>query len=159
MVAPSFKDFSIMKEQYIKNGKQYVDVKNPRTGTIRSVRWYTEVEFAKNYGKKLEENEDKGWNNLKHTRGFDKGPILVIRGTLSTDEEWLKTSCARYAVGIGWHIISTDTFPVDAPTHFKYLLLSWDEFKMDDRHAKKATKLAEILNKKAKNKEWIKINE
>lgn len=159
MVAPSFKDFSIMKEQYIKNGKQYVDVKNPRTGTIRSVRWYTEVEFAKNYGKKLEENEDKGWNNLKHTRGFDKGPILVIRGTLSTDEEWLKTSCARYAVGIGWHIISTDTFPVDAPTHFKYLLLSWDEFKMDDRHAKKATELAEILNKKAKNKEWIKINE
>lgn len=159
MVAPSFKDFSIVKEQYIKNGKQYVDVKNPRTGTIRSVRWYTEVEFAKNYGKKLEENEDKGWNNLKHTRGFDKGPILVIRGTLSTDEGWLKTSCARYAVGIGWHIISTDTFPVDAPAHFKYLLLSWDEFKMDDRHAKKATELAEILNKKAKNKEWIKINE
>ena len=78
---------------------------------------------------------------------------------ISTDEEWLKTSCARYAVGIGWHIISTDIFPADAPAHFKYLLLSWDEFKADDRHAKKATELAEILNKKAKNKEWIKINE
>ena len=158
MVAPSFQAMKFVSEVYIKNGKQYIDVKNEKTGNTRSVRWYTDTEFAKNYGKKLEDGEDKGWNNLKHTRGFDKGPILVIRGTLSTDEKWLKTSCARYAVGIGWHIISTDIFPADAPAHFKYLLLSWDEFKVDDRHAKKATELAEILNKKAKNKEWIKIN-
>lgn len=99
-----------MKEQYVKGGKYYVDVKNPKTGTIRSVRWYTDAEFAKNYGKKFEEGEDRGWDGLKHARGFDKGPILVIRGARSTDEEWLKHSCARYAVGIGWHIVSTDTF-------------------------------------------------
>ena len=111
MVAPSFKDFPIVKEQYVKGGKYYVDVKNPKTGTVRSVRWYTDAEFAKNYGKKLEDGEDKGWDGLKHARGFDKGPILVIRGARSTDEEWLKHSCARYAVGIGWHIVSTDTFP------------------------------------------------
>lgn len=60
MVAPSFKDFPIVKEQYVKGGKYYVDVKNPKTGTVRSVRWYTDAEFAKNYGKKLEDGEDKG---------------------------------------------------------------------------------------------------
>ena len=157
MVAPSFQTMKIVGETYTKNGKQYVDVKNEKTGNIRSVRWYSDTEYAKNYGKKLSD-DNANWN-MKHARGFDKGPILVIRGTLSTDEEWLKTSCARYAVGIGWHIISTDIFPANAPAHFKYLLLSWDEFKADDRHAKKATELTEILNKKAKNKEWIKINE
>lgn len=156
MVAPSFKDFPIVKEQYVKGGKYYVDVKNPKTGTVRSVRWYTDAEFAKNYGKKL---EDKGWDGLKHARGFDKGPILVIRGARSTDEEWLKHSCTRYAVGIGWHIVSTDTFPEDAPKHLKYLILGWDEFRNgDDRHMKKPAELAAILDKKAKNKEWININ-
>lgn len=157
MVAPSFKDFSIVKEQYIKDGKYYVDVKNPRTGTIRSVRWYSDTEYAKNYGKKLSD-DNANWN-MKHARGFDNGPILVIRNIRSTDEEWLKHSCARYAVGIGWYIISTETFPNDAPSHFKYLILGWDEFKADDHHPKKPTELAAILDKKVKNKEWIKINE
>lgn len=157
MVAPSFKDFSIVKEQYIKDGKYYVDVKNPRTGTVRSVRWYTDTEYAKNYGKKLSD-DNANWN-MKHARGFDNGPILVIRNIRSTDEEWLKHSCARYAVGIGWYIVSTETFPNDAPSHFKYLILGWDEFKADDHHPKKPTELAAILDKKAKNKEWIKINE
>lgn len=157
MVAPSFKDFSIVKEQYIKDGKYYVDVKNPRTGTIRSVRWYSDTEYAKNYGKKLSD-DNANWN-MKHARGFDNGPILVIRNIRSTDEEWLKHSCARYAVGIGWYIVSTETFPNDAPSHFKYLILGWDEFKADDHHPKKPTELAAILDKKIKNKEWIKINE
>lgn len=157
MVAPSFKDFPIVKEQYVKGGKYYVDVKNPKTGTVRSVRWYSDTEYAKNYGKKLS-NDNANWN-MKHARGFDNGPILVIRNVRSTDEEWLKRSCARYAVGIGWYIVSTETFPADAPSHLKYLILGWDEFKVDDHHPKKPTELAAILDKKAKNKEWIKINE
>lgn len=157
MVAPSFKEFAIVKEQYIKNGKYYVDVKNPKTGTVRSVRWYSESEYAKNYGK--QEKSDDGWDGLKHARGFDNGPILVIRNNKSTDEEWLKRSCARYAIGIGWHIVSTDTFPEDAPKHLKFLLLGWQEFRDgDDRHMKKPTELAVILDKKAKNKEWVNIN-
>lgn len=157
MVAPSFKEFAIVKEQYIKNGKYYVDVKNPKTGTVRSVRWYSESEYAKNYGKQEKVND--GWDGLKHARGFDNGPILVIRNNKSADEEWLKRSCARYAVGIGWHIVSTDTFPEDTPQHLKFLLLGWQEFRDgDDRHMKKPTELAAILDKKAKNKEWVNIN-
>lgn len=148
MIAPSFADFPIVKEQYIKNGKYYVDVKNPSTGTVRSVRWYSDAEYAKNYGKDVE---------LKNTRGFEKGPILVIRGVRSTDKNWLNRSGARYAIGIGWYFASTDVVPPIAPAHFKYLLLGWDEFKAADNHAKKPTELVAILEKKAVNKEWIKV--
>lgn len=163
MVAPSFKDFAIVREQYTKNGKYYVDVKNPKTGTVRSVRWYSDQEYAKNYGSKLGSalrNADGSWkHSLKDCRGFAKGPILVIRNNRSTDEAWLKASVARYAVGIGWHIVSTDTFPADAPAHFKFLLLGWDEFKDGDEfHMKSPIELAEILATKAKKNQWFKIN-
>lgn len=93
------------------------------------------------------------------------GPIVVVRRNRPEDEDWLRYSKARYAVGIGWHFVSEDVFgegasmPKDAPKNFKYVLLSWDEFRDgDDRHFKKATQLAEIINKKMANKEWININ-
>lgn len=157
MVAPSFKEMPIVSEVFDKNGKPYVKVKNEKTGTVREVRWYSETEYAKNYGKKLAETAKDGWDNLKQIRGFEKGPILVIRGVRTVeDEQWCEQSCARYAVGIGWHIVSTDSFPEDAPAHFKYILLGWNEFKSyDDRHMKSPNELAEILNTKIRNKEFI----
>ena len=51
MVAPSFQSMTQVSEIYIKNGKNYVNVKNEKTGTIRSVRWYSEKEYYKIYGK------------------------------------------------------------------------------------------------------------
>ena len=45
--APSFKDFERVCEPYTKAGRLYVDVKHPNTGNVRSVRLYTEQEFAK----------------------------------------------------------------------------------------------------------------
>lgn len=159
-VAPSFKDYKVITETpFTKNGKLYITVEHPNTKNHRDVRWYSDSEYAKAYGKKLSESEDKGWDGLKHARGFDNGPILVIRRNRPEDEPWLCKSVARYAVGIGWYIVSTDTFPDDAPAHLKYLLLSWDEFRDgDDRHMKKPAELAAILDKKARNKEWVNIN-
>ena len=48
-----------------------------------------------------------------------KKAILVIRGNKAADEDWLRESVARYAVGIGWYIASTDIFPDDAPEHLR----------------------------------------
>lgn len=152
-VAPSFENFPIVCEKYSKNGKDYIDVKNPKTGTVRSVRWYSDAEYAKAYGKKFK--VDDGFDKLKEVRGFSQGPILVIRNTKPSDEEWLNHSIARYAVGIGWHIVSTDAFPSDAPPHFRYLLLGWSEASLDERHMKSPSDLADILTKKANRKEWI----
>lgn len=154
-VAPSFQNFIKLSNPYIKNGKAYIKIRNPKKSTEREVRWYDEAEYAKIYGKKLI-NTSKGYANLKETRGFKNGPILVIRNNREEDEEWLRQSVARYAVGIGWYVPSTEVFPNDAPPHFKYLLLGWNEFKNeDDFHMKEPTTLLEILKKKARNKEWV----
>lgn len=51
MVAPSFQAFEVLSEPFFKNGKEYIKVKNPKTGTIREVRNYTEKEYHSAYGK------------------------------------------------------------------------------------------------------------
>lgn len=170
MVAPSFQSFEIISEVFDKNGRKYIRVKNPKTSSERDVRWYSESEYAKAYGDKETktpgEGTDAAWEfywskegypNLKHARGFDNGPILVIRGIRSrSDEEYLKSSVARYAVGIGWYIASTDSLPLSFPKHFKYLLLTWDEFKDgDDNHYKRPSILTNIISKKMQNNEYV----
>ncbi len=175
MVAPSFQSFEIIGEVFIKGAKPYVKVKNPKTGTVRDVRWYNEAEFAKAYGKKIETNakvpgdgidaawefywSEEGFDGLKHARGFDNGPILVLRGVRTReDEEWCEKSIARYAVGIGWHFVSTDILPDDVPEHFKMVLLGWNEFRDgDDRHSKRPSQLAEIISKKVREKQFVKF--
>lgn len=158
-VAPSFKEFKrITDTPFFKNGKNYVTVENPKTGNRRDVRWYSDAEYAKAYGSKLEDT-NKGFDGLKQARGFSNGPILVIRHNKPSDEAWLNQSNARYAVGIGWYIVSTETLPADAPAHFKYLLLGWNEFRDgDDRHMKKPAQIAEILSKKAAKGEWVNLS-
>lgn len=153
--APSFKDFEVIsKEPFLKNGKTYITVKNPKNGNTRDVRWYTDKEYEKSFKEKV--SKDDGFPLLKHARGFDNGPILVIRRNRPEDEPWLTRSNARYAVGIGWYIVSTEILPDDAPPHFKYLLLHWDEFRNgDDFHMKSPEEVAKILDRKVKNREWI----
>jgi hypothetical protein len=154
-VAPSFESYTRLSEPFIKNGKYYIKVKNPKTGTERDVRWYSDSECTKNYNKKI---VDEGCPNLKKVRGFANGPILVIRGNKASDEEWLRQSVARYAMGIGWYITSEDTLPSDAPANFKYLLLGWNEFKgKDDYHSKEPKELSEIIESKIRNKEFCKF--
>lgn len=173
MVAPSFQSMPIVKEQYQKDGKWYVDVKNPSTGKVRSVRWYSSQEYAKAYANKSTTSKkeigdgvdaaydfyytDEGHSGLKEAMGFSKGPILVIRNDKSYDQPYLESSIARYAVGIGWYIPSTETLPSDIPSHFKYLLLSWDEFKLDETHSKKPTVLAEFLRERASRQEYVRF--
>lgn len=155
-VAPSFQSYKqITETPFPKNGKLYVTVEHPNTKNHRDVRWYSDIEYAKVYGKKPAATANYG--GLKHARGFDNGPILIIRRNRPEDEEWLCQSIARYAVGIGWYIVSTDSLPKDAPNHFKYLLLSWDEFR-DGEDMKKPEELTKILNEKMINREWFNIS-
>lgn len=157
-VAPSFRNFQFIGTPFQENGKQYINVKNPKTSHVRKVRWYEDSDLPTKY-KIPEVAEDKSFPMLKHARGFDAGPILVIRGLKTPEDEmWCRASIARFAVGIGWYIISTDTLPENAPPHFKYLLLGWDEFrKGDDFHMKSPVEVAMILSNKEKKGEWIKF--
>ena len=155
MVAPSFQSMTVMSEIYQKNNKAYIDVKNEKTGTIRSVRWYTVAEYAKAYGGKAGGAATDGFSGLKQARGFSRGPIMLIRNTKAADEAWLGASKARYATDIGWYVASTDGFPVQHPEHFRFLSLSWEEFAADERHAKTPDELKRIIKSKEKNNEYI----
>lgn len=145
-VAKSYENFTRLSEPYEENGKMYIQLQNPKTGTIRKARWYEETKAKK---------VNDGNPNLKKVRGFSKGPILVIRNIKhSYEEQWCRDSDARYAVGIGWHFVSEDSLPLDLPKSLKYVLLTWDEFKgKDDFHSKTPKQLAAIIqNKLDRNK-------
>ena len=145
--APSFRDYKRLSEPFCKNGKMYIKVEHPNTKNSRDVRWYSDIEYAKNYGK--QEKKD-GFDNLRKVRGFERGPILCVRNVRGpADEAWLGASTARYAVGVGWHFISTDILPDDAPIHFKYVPLGWNEARDgDDRHMKSPNELASMISEK-----------
>ena len=154
--APSFATYKrITETPFTKNGKLYVTVEHPNTHNHRDVRWYSDAEFAKAYPDHA--SEVSGFSGLKQSRGFARGPLLLIRNTKTADETWLDKSPARYATDIGWYIASTDSFPVDHPAHFKYLTLTWEEFAQDERHAKDPKELAKIIKAKEKNNEFIGI--
>lgn len=156
-VAPSFVNYEPVSEPFTKNGKQYITARNLNTGKERDIRIYTDSEFRKQYPNT--ESKDTGFAMLKHARGFDYGPILVIRNDKPEDESWLRASVARYAVGVGWYIASEDTFPNNAPAHFKYLLLGWSEVRHnDDNHIKKPEEISAIINKKIQKGEWVNFN-
>ncbi len=145
-VAPSFKGFPQVSEPFIKKGKNYIKVKNEKTGTIREVRLYSEEEFSKLF---LKKKKDEGFKNLKKCRGFSTGPITVIRGNKQEDEYWLGKSNARLAEGIGWYFISTESIPLDIPKHFNLIELTWEEFKDgDNSHMKSPEELAKIISEK-----------
>lgn len=148
--APSFQDFEFLSEPFAKNNKLYISVRNPKTGNKREVRWYSEEEYAKQYGKKETiPDHTKAFPNLKKVRGFANGPILVVRGNKNEDEEWLRASDARYAMGIGWHFASEDALPSDVPANFNLIPLAWEEFRSgDDQHMKAPEELSKIINQK-----------
>lgn len=158
MVAPSFQSYTmVVAEPFTKNGKLYVTVEHPNTHNHRDVRWYTDAEYAKQYGSNKSKDESAdGFAGLKVARGFSYGPILLIRNWKAADELWLGRSNARFATDVGWYIVSTEVLPADYPAHFKFLLLSWDEFrKDDDRHMKSQAELSVIIRGKERRKEYV----
>lgn len=155
MVAPSFQNYKfITEEPFTKNGKLYVTVEHPNTHNHRDVRWYTEAEYKKAYGNKSQENAaagSSGFPGLIHARGFSNGPIVVVRGAVAANEQWLAASTARYAVDVGWYFVSTEPMPEKVPSTLKGVLLSWEEMKgEDDRHVKAPAALQKIIADKIK---------
>lgn len=157
-VAPSFTNFKKLSEPFFENGKYYIMVEHPNTKNSRKVRWYSDAEIAKNYGSKMEINPNyEKWGGLKKARGFEKGPILIIRNVKPADEDWLNKSVARYAIDTGWYIVSTDVLPDDYPKHFKFLALGWEEFKSedDDQKAKPPAEIGRIIRVKELKKQYL----
>lgn len=159
-VSPSFSTYPVIsKEPFVKDAKYYVTIVNPKTGTERDVRYYNEQEYARTYGNKLIDTT-KTYTNLKKDYGFHKGPILLIRGIKLQDTQYLRTFAkCSYETGLGWYVPSDGVLPTNVPSHFKYLILAWKEFSIDDYHIRKPSEIAKTINNKILNKKWVEFND
>ena len=125
MVAKSFQSMQQLGEPFLENDKMYVQVKNEKTGTVRKVRWYTEIEYAKMYGEKIEKPVSE-FIHQKQALGFEKGYITIFKGDTYANLEWFQGSIARYCKWWGWYIVSTDEIPQDIPEGIVPVQLAWE---------------------------------
>ena len=156
--APSFQTYRmIVAEPFMKNGKLYVTVEHPSTKNHRDVRWYSDTEYSRQYGRSTPNNSQDSVlaNSLKKARGFINGPITLIRKTKPSDESWLASVKACYAVDTGWYFRSTDTQPEDLSSRFPLMHLSWEEFTSDGVHKRSNEDVINIIKQKEKRGEWI----
>lgn len=130
-VAPSFQNFEFLTDPYAVNGKMYIRVRNPKTGTERQVRWYDENKTAKSSTPKVNA-QDAFYKPQKEVLGFTKGYITIFKGDTYAHLEWFQQSIARYARWWGWYIISTEEVPADLPEGLETVLLPWDLVGNDD---------------------------
>ena len=125
MVAKSFQGMTQMCEPFAEKGRMYVNVKNEKTGTIRKVRWYTDTEYAKMYGEKV--NDDPlARIKQRQVLGFQNGYVTIFKGDTYANLEWFQKSIARYCKWWGWYIVSTETVPFDLPRGLEPIKLQWE---------------------------------
>ena len=126
MVAKSFQEFEMLGEPFLVDKKMYIKVKNPKTGTIRSVRWYTDKEYAKLYPDAVPRSTDPYFKPQKEVLGFTKGYITIFKGDTYRHLDWFRLSICRYAKWWGWYVISTDRIPEDLPEDLEPIQLPWE---------------------------------
>lgn len=125
MVAKSYQALKQLGEPFLEKGKMYVNVQNEKTGTVRKVRWYTEAEYAKMYGEKV----DKPASEFKYQKqilGFENGYVTIFKGDTYANLEWFQKSIARYCKWWGWYIVSTEAVPFDLPVGLEPVQLPWE---------------------------------
>lgn len=141
MVAKSFQKMEMVGEPYVENGKAYVVVKNNNTGKTRTVRWYTESEYAKMYpGETIPElaaasAATPGLKTHKEALGFDKGYITIFKGDIETYHSWFLASNARYATFWGWYVVSTEEVP-QLPAGIESVQLKWEDVGLENGNLK-----------------------
>lgn len=149
MVAPSYQKYAQVSEPYEANGKMYIDLRHPSTGNVRKARWYSQNEFEKLYPNEKCAFDSSDASRQEKAMGF---PLKVICNMKHGDDEDYcgYTKEMRFAVTTGWYVANTDKIPVNAPAHFRYISLSWDEFK-----GKTAKELDKLLKMKIKEKQYF----
>lgn len=115
MVAKSFQNFDFLCDPFYEGEKMYIQVRNPKTGTVRKVRWYPEEPTAE---EKLE--------SKRKALGFQKGYVTIFKGSETVNEEWFSRSICRYCVHWGWYVVSTEEVPDDVPAGLTPVRLTWD---------------------------------
>lgn len=138
-VAKSFQSMKIVVEPFVANDKMYVVVLNEKTNKERTVRWYTDKEYAKLYPEeKIEESNIFTIRSQKDVLGFEKGYITIFKGDIDYNNEWFREcAVARYTRWWGWYVISTDEVPKDLPNGVEPVRLEWSSVGNEDTNTLK----------------------
>lgn len=145
MVAKSFQVLKQLGEPFLENQKMYVRVQNEKTGNIRKVRWYTEAEYAKMYGEKVDKPASE-FKCQKKILGFENGYITIFKGDTYANLEWFQKSIARYCKWWGWYIVSTETVPFDLPRGLEPVELRWELVGEEEGYLKSDAEVKAAVN-------------
>lgn len=136
-VAKTYQKYNILCEPFIDNGRAYVNIN--KDGSLKTVRWYTEKEYASMYKTSKTSGASPKITTsgpaapiVKDILGFTNGYITLITGHVENWEDYLNMSNARYNRVWGWYIISTETVPSDLPNDLTTIRLSWSLVGNDD---------------------------
>ena len=130
MVAPSFQKMKQLGDPFEVSGKMYVAVLNEKTGTERTVRWYSEAEYNTAYPSSSVKPQVvvsvKEYGGQRAALGFTKGPITIFKNVEEDDEDYFRLSLARYCTWWGWYLTSEMEPLADLPDHIIPISLEWD---------------------------------
>ena len=143
MVAKSFQEMEIVCEPYTLTGRMYVKVKNPKTGNVRQVRWYTDAEYAKLYPEA--KADITTFKNQKQALGFEKGYITIFKGDTYTHIDWFRASICRYTRWWGWYVVSTEEIPEDLPSGVEPVRLDWESVGAENGNLKPENQVKEAV--------------
>lgn len=128
MVAKSYQSLERIGDVFTASGKSYVNVKL-KSGKVKSVRWYTDAEYAKLYPavSAVSQPSNTGHKPQKEILGFTKGYITIFAGVNDLNDHWFRACpVARYHDWWGWYVISTEAVPEVLPDGVRAIELPWD---------------------------------
>ena len=148
MVAKSYQNLEIVGEVFVSSGRQYVNVRT-KTGSLKTVRWYSEKEYAKMYPGETaatrSSDSSTAYKTSKECLGFDKGYITIFKGDTYAKIDWFRASVARYARWWGWYIVSTEEIPADLPEDLTPITLPWEAVGEDNGELKPESLITEAV--------------
>lgn len=124
MVAKSYQNLEVVGDVFTTKGRKYVQVRT-KTGALKTVRWYTEKEYAKMYPDEVVE-QGPSMKSQKQVLGFENGFITIFKGNTYEEKEYFKLNSARYSRWWGWYFISTESIPEDLPDDVEPIRLDWE---------------------------------
>ena len=133
LVAKTYQGWNVSGTPFWERGRQYVTVVSPN-GTSRTVRVYSEREYARMYG----EVKRKVFKTQKQLLGFENGYITVFRGNTYPYKEWFKENGARFTRSFKWSFDSDKAMPEEFPEGLEPVRVDWelvgdgDRLKSDD---------------------------
>lgn len=127
-VAKTYQKYPIVCEPFIDKGRQYVNIN--KDGSLKTVRWYSEKEYASMYktSKKSVTPSVAAPEKpiVKDVLGFKNGYITIFKTGKNNYDDYFTLTNARFATLWKWYIISTEELPDDLPDDVAPVRLEWN---------------------------------